>query len=169
MCSELIVSFVVEPFHSRVLDRPVHSLDLTIGPRVVGLGQPVLDPVGFADHVEAHRPGIDGVAVPRLLGELDAIVGQYSVDLIRDCFEHVLQELPGRLSVSRCNELGNREFGSSVNAYEQIELPFGGLHLSDIYVEEPDGIPLELLALGLVALDIRQSRDVMSLQAPVQG
>jgi len=81
----------------------------------------------------------------------------------------VLQELPGRLSVSRCNELGNREFGSSVNAYEQIELPFGGLHLSDIYVEEPDGIPLELLALGLVALDIRQSRDVMSLQAPVQG
>ena len=32
----------------------------------------MLDTVGFADHVEAHGPGIDGVAIPRLLGELDA-------------------------------------------------------------------------------------------------
>lgn len=47
--SQLIVCFVVEPFHRRVLDRSVHSLDLTVGPRMVGLGQLVLDPVGFAD------------------------------------------------------------------------------------------------------------------------
>jgi hypothetical protein len=35
-------------------------------------------------------------------------------------------------------------------------------------VEEADGIPLELLALGLVAFDIRQARDAMSLQVPMQ-
>jgi hypothetical protein len=29
------------------------------------------------------------------------------VDLVGHGFEHVLQELPGRFSVSRCNELGN--------------------------------------------------------------
>lgn len=32
-------------------------------PQVVGLGQAVLDPVGFAEHVKAHGPGIDGVTV----------------------------------------------------------------------------------------------------------
>lgn len=169
MCAQLVMAVVVEPFHSRVLDRAIHPLDLAVGPRVVGLGQSVLDAVGLADHVEAHRPGIDGVAVPRLLGELDAIVGQYGVDLIGHGFEHVLQELPGRLSVGCCNELGDGEFGSPVNADEQIELPFAGLHFGDVDVKESDGVALELLALGLVALDIRQARDAMSLQAAMQG
>ena len=53
MCSQLIAGFVVEPFYSRVLDRSVHSLDLTIGPPVVGLFQAVLDPVGFAEPRDA--------------------------------------------------------------------------------------------------------------------
>ena len=61
----------MEPRHGRVFDRSVHHLDLTVGPRMIGLDQAVLDPVGLADHVEAQRPGIDGVAVPELLGELD--------------------------------------------------------------------------------------------------
>ena len=73
MRSQLIVGFVVEPFHRGVLDRAVHPLDLTVGPRMVGFGEAMLDPVGLADHVEAHWPGIFGVAVPGLLGELDAI------------------------------------------------------------------------------------------------
>ena len=91
---------VVEALDGRVLDRPVHSLDLTIGPRVVGLGQPVLDPVGFADHVEAHRPGIDGVAVPRLLGELDAIVGEDRVQPVRNSFKKSFQKRDRRRPVS---------------------------------------------------------------------
>jgi hypothetical protein len=131
--SQLIVGFVVEAFYSRVLDRSVHSLDLTIGPRVVGLGQAVLDPVGFADHVEAHWPGIDRVPVPRLLGELDAprhclsdqwrssgSISENGVDLIGYGFEHMLKELPGRLSVSGCNELSDGELGRSVNAHKEI-------------------------------------------------
>ncbi len=61
----------------------------------------VHDPVGFADDVEAPSSGIDGVAVPGLLGELDAVVDQDGVDLVRHSLKHVLRELPGRLSVSR--------------------------------------------------------------------
>ncbi len=87
MCSQLNVGFVVEPFHSRVLDRPVHPLDLAVSPRMVGLGQAVLDPVGPTDHVKAHWPGIDCVAVPGLFGELDAIVGENGVDLIGHGFK----------------------------------------------------------------------------------
>ena len=76
----------MEVFLSRVLDRHVplpgnglpadherDPLDLPVRPQMVRLGQAMLDPVGFADHIEAHRPGKDGVAVAGLLGELDAI------------------------------------------------------------------------------------------------
>jgi hypothetical protein len=35
-------------------------------------------------------------------------------------------------------------------------------------VKDADGIPLELLALGLVALDIRQTGDPVLLQAPMR-
>jgi hypothetical protein len=35
-----------------------------------------------------------------------------------------------------------------------LKLAFGGLHLGDIHVEEADGIALEALLPGLVALDV---------------
>jgi hypothetical protein len=79
-----------------------------------------------------------------LLGELDAVDGENSVDLVGYGLEHVLQELPGRLSVRCCNELSNGELGRPVDADEQVELSFGGLHLGDVDVEEPDGIAFEL-------------------------
>lgn len=100
MRAQLIVVFVMEALDRRVLDRAVHALDLAIRPRVVRLGQSMLDTVGLTDDVEAHWPGIDGVPVSGLLGELNAIIGQYGVDLKGHSFENVLQELPGRLSIA---------------------------------------------------------------------
>ena len=44
----------------------------------------------------------------------------------------------------------------------------GGLHLGDIDVEEADRVALEALALGLVALDVRQTGDAVPLKASVQ-
>ncbi len=84
----------MEGFDRCLLDGAVHPLDLTVGRRVVRLGRPVLDVVCFADHVEAHltRPG--GVTVARLLGKLDAIVGQDRVDPVRHRFQQVFKELP---------------------------------------------------------------------------
>ncbi len=92
----------------------------------------MLYPVGFADHVEVHWPGIDHVPNPRLFSELDAIVGYDGVDLARHGLKHVLQKLPGRPSVSRCNELSDDELGRSINAYEELELPFSCLCTSAI-------------------------------------
>jgi hypothetical protein len=40
--SQLIVAVVVEAFDGGVLDRSVHVFDLTVRPRMVGLGQPIL-------------------------------------------------------------------------------------------------------------------------------
>jgi hypothetical protein len=41
--AQLLVVFVVVALHSWVLERPDHSLDLPIGPRMAGLGQPKFD------------------------------------------------------------------------------------------------------------------------------
>jgi hypothetical protein len=43
------------------------------------------------------------------------------VDLVRDGLEHVLEELPGCLSVGRCNELRDSELGCPVDADEEKE------------------------------------------------
>lgn len=56
MAFELRVIVVVIALHRGVLDLPVHPLDLPVGPGVVRLGQPVLDPIGLADHVKLHEP-----------------------------------------------------------------------------------------------------------------
>ena len=40
--------------------------------------------------------------------------------------------------------------------------------IRDVDVKEPDGIALELLAVGFVAFDIWQARDAMPLQTPVK-
>lgn len=74
--AQLIVAVMVEALNGGVLDRAVHALDLTVGPRMVGLGQPVLDAVGLANHVEAHRPGVYCVPVPWLLCELDPVASR---------------------------------------------------------------------------------------------
>ncbi len=66
------------------------------------------------------------------------------MDLVGHCLEHVLQELPGRLSVSCRNELGDGELGCPVDTDEEKELALGRLHFRDVDVEEADGIALEL-------------------------
>ena len=88
--------------------------------------------------------------------------------LIGHGLEHMLQDLPSGAAVSFFNELGDGELGSPVDAHEETELALRRLHLSDVEVKEPDGVTLELLALRLVPLDIRQARDPVPLQAPVQ-
>ena len=66
--AQLLVAVVVVSFHRRILDRAVHSLDLAIGPRMVWLGQSMLDRVGLADYVEAHLPRVCCVPVAGLFG-----------------------------------------------------------------------------------------------------
>ncbi len=75
MCLQLIVRFVVVALDRRLLESAVHALDLAVGPRVVGLGKPVLDIVGAADLVEAVDTPAGGLAVAVLgqLSELDAV------------------------------------------------------------------------------------------------
>ncbi len=69
----------MEAIDGCVLDRALQSLKLPIGPKVIWLGEAVFDPVDLTDRVETYWPGIRGVSVLRLLGELNAIVGEDGV------------------------------------------------------------------------------------------
>ena len=52
---------------------------------------------------------------------------------------------------------------------EEVELALRGLHFGDVEVEEANRIGLELALGGSLALDLRQPRDSMTLQATVKG
>lgn len=56
MCLQLIMVIVIEAVDGLVLDWSVHPLDLFICPKMVWLGQAVLDVIRLADHVKAHLP-----------------------------------------------------------------------------------------------------------------
>lgn len=79
------------------------------------------------------------------------------MDLIWHGFEHVLQELPGRLPVSLLDDLGHGKLARAVDANEQEEPSFSCLHFGEVYVEEADRVAFELRPPRFVALDVRQA------------
>jgi hypothetical protein len=52
MPAQLVMVFVVVALHGCFFERPVHSLDLTIGPGMVRFGQPMLDAMPPAGAIE---------------------------------------------------------------------------------------------------------------------
>ena len=106
------------------------------------------------------------------------------MDLIRHGFEHVLQELPGLLPVCFLDELGHGKLACAVDVNEQKQFALSAPHFGDVpsracgrsrlstnvsFVERPtDRVAFELLPLRLVASHVRQSRETVALQAPMQ-
>jgi hypothetical protein len=104
MGSELVVALVVEALDGGVLDGAVHTLDLTIGPRMPGLGQTTIDIVASARYFEGGGPewlttlehALDIGDRPTLalwVCEVGPIVGQHGMDLVGNCFDEVQQEV----------------------------------------------------------------------------
>lgn len=60
------------------------------------------------------------------------------------------------------------ELRGSVDRHEHVQLTLFGADLCDVDVEVADRVALELPLRRLVALDIRQSADAVTLQAAVQ-
>ena len=163
--SQLFVVVVVKAFDGRLLDRAVHAFDLTVRPRVLDLGEPVLNLMLAADPVEDV---LEGINMPIMIGELD-VVGQNDVEPVRHDRDQVTQEgcgghLPGLLV-----QFHESELGGAVNSNEEIQLALSRLNLSNINVEVSERVGLELLLRRLVAIDLGQSADVVPLQTAVQG
>ena len=80
----------------------------------------------------------------------------------------MFEELPRCAPVSFVDQLRDRELARAVYADEQVHLAFGGPHFGNIDVEEADRVALEALPLRLIAFDVRQAGDPLSLEATVQ-
>jgi hypothetical protein len=112
---------VVVAVDGNFFDGSVHPFDLTVGPGMVGFGEPVIDTVSVTDAVEGlPAEASDGaLAVPGQIRELDAIVGEYPVDAVRNSFD---QCFPGRRRQSHLgafHEFDHSELGSSVDGHER--------------------------------------------------
>jgi hypothetical protein len=141
----LMASVVVAP-DGRFLERAVHAFDLSVGPRMVGLGQPVLDITLLADaieHVDAVLRGWS-IAMLRQVAELDAVVGDDGVHLrgIAPC-RPVMQ-------LDKC------ELRVAIDGNKHVQLALFGPHLGNIDVEVADRIDLELF-LDSLSFDARQA------------
>ena len=173
------MGFVEVAFDGGVLDRAIHSLDLTIRPWMLRLRQPVVNIIGGAgifegmrseglplgDHLpDFHRrPGVASG-----IGEVGSVIGKDRVDLVRDGLNQPTQEVCGVAPRDRLAEFDKGELRGPVDGDKEIELALGGSNLRDVDMEIADRIGLELpLGRGL-AFDLGQPRDSVALQAAVQ-
>jgi len=88
----------MEGFNGCLFDRADHAFGLPVGPRVIWLGQPVLNVVLQAHTTEDMREG-QTLCATFALDELDAVVGQDGVDLVRHPPDQRFQK-------ADCNQLG---------------------------------------------------------------
>ena len=179
VAAELVVGFVVEAPDGGLFDRPVHPLDLAVGPRMLRLGQAMVD-VGkgasvlegvrserlFAfDHVADLGRAPGGAAG---IGEVGAVVGEHGVDFVGHCLDEGPQEVGGGARGGFYMQFGEGELGGPVDRDEQVEPAFGGLDLGDVDMEIANWIALELPLARRVALDIGQPGDAVALQTAMQ-
>lgn len=155
MLPELVVRLVVETFDGRLLDRPIHPLDLTVRPWVTWFGQAVLDiEIGTGqfkgmaaeqDFFGTHRLDIVWCpAVTGRIGEMRAVIRHYRVDPIRHRSRQHAQEVARYPPRCLFMQFDKREFRCPVDRDEQVKAPSLGSNLGQIDMEVADRIALEL-------------------------
>lgn len=100
-------------------------------------------------------------------GELGAIVGEYCVDLVGNCFDQMTQEIAGDPSRGSLVQFHEGKSACPVNGHEHVQLAFARAPFRNIDVKVADGIDLELL-LRLVTVRLRQAGDAMALEQAMQ-
>ena len=178
MFLQLLMGLVVVPFDGRILEGLVHALDLSIGPGMFRPGAAMFDGVLFAGISKRMNPEEEwrqlfGLSLGPgrfrcVVYEMRPIIGEHGVDRVGNGGDQSPEKVGGDPSRCPLVELGESEFTGSVDGDEEIELALLGPHLSDIDMEEADGILPELLPCGLVPLDLRQATDAVTLKTSVQ-
>jgi len=128
--AERFDAWIVEGFRGGVLDGAVHPLGLAVGPRVIGFGEAMLDPVLLADAVEdvAAEHGDDfavAAQVFREVGEGHAVIGEHGVDRIREGRHDVTEERGTFHLAGTVVEGEDGKLGHSVDGEEHDELALG--------------------------------------------
>lgn len=138
----------MEAFDGSFFDGPIHSLNLSVSPGMLNLGEAMSNAMFSAD---TAKNVIASVPITSTVRELDTVIGQYRMEGVWHRLDQIAQELCSNHLAGLGMEFGKSELGCSVNGDKQIELAFGCLHLGNVDVEVADGVALELLLGRLVA------------------
>ncbi len=113
--TQLVVGVVVVALHRGLFDGAVHALDLPVRPRMIGLGEAVVDAVQKTDPVKsmAAKAGRGSLAILRQIGELDAVVREHGMDPIRDSRDQRLEESRRSLHIGTFDQLHESELRSA--------------------------------------------------------
>ena len=140
-----------------LFDRLVHSLDLTMGPGMFNLSQPVFD-VTFSTNTVEDR--LKGMVILCPVGQLNTVIRQYRMNSVGNGRHELAQKLCC-LPLSRCPmSLGISELAGSVNRDKQIKLAFIGVSFGNIDVEITDGNLFEFLFLAGLFPSVSGKREI---------
>ncbi len=165
MCFELPMVVIVIALDGGILDGPVHPLHLSIRPRMLDFGQPVLDAILSAPHIEHVRDVARcwSIGVAGWKGELDAVVCQNSVDSVGNGVDQGDKEGRCRCPAGLSDQLHEGEFSRAINGDIEIKLAFRGLDFGNVDMEVANWIGFELPLIGLVTHHLRQPRDAVTM------
>lgn len=168
---EAIEGIVVKGFDRGVFDRSVHALGLTIGPWMVGLGEPVLDIVLAADAVEAvaTNSGRWSVSILWQVGEWDTVVGQDSVNPVRECGHDTPEESRSGARVGSLVKLYVGKLRDPIDGEKHVKLAIGKTQFTRVNVDVTDPRLGEAPALHSLLFAPWQARDAVPLQAAMQS
>lgn len=108
-----------------------------------------------------------GVGLP--FGELDAVVSEDRVDLVRARLDQMAQEIGGVHLAGLLVKLDEDELRGAIDGDEHIELAVFRADLGDVDVDIADRIGFELLLGRGFSLQVGQAGDVMALEQPMQA
>lgn len=143
MLPELVMIVVVVALDGRFLDGAVHPFDLPVGPRMTRLSEPMIDIVLRAGEREgvAAEPfaGRDrefdlfdrGARILRI-SEVDAVVGEHSVHLVRDSGDEVPEEVGRDPCGGLFMQFNENELRGPVDRDQQVEPAFLGTNFGDV-------------------------------------
>ena|SRR5215203_1221407 len=110
----------------------------------------------------------EGILLMRLVGELNAVVGEDGVNLVRNGGNHMAQELSRDSACHLFMEFGKGKLGSAVDGNEQVEFALFGANLGNVDVKVANRVLLEATFLGWFVGHIGQTADAMPLQTAMQ-
>lgn len=147
MLPQLSMALIVIGANRGVLDGAVHAFDLPVGPRMIGLGEAMIEVMAGAgvfkgmspkEFAALHRQldgGSSGLGVARS-GEVGAVVGEDGMNAIGDELEQRPQEVGCLSGGGPLDQADERELGSALNGHKEEEFAFLGSDFRQINVEE---------------------------------
>lgn len=122
MLFELQVAVVVKALDSGFFDRAVHPLDQAVRTRMLDLGEMVFDAFLAAAHIEhmGHVAGSWAIGIARRKAELNAFVGENSVDFIGDGSDQGDEEGRCRSPTGLLDQLYKGELACAINGDMEI-------------------------------------------------